>query len=293
MQSLLSLVENSFSGPKNDNQVLWSWWYTLLCKKDGSRLRKRKTISLWGNLVANHYQVRTPEPEVKKGKNHSIYGISDSNPHWLIQFGRSSLPFSFYALSVYCRAIWFSQSPTTLFSGLSLLDQTQLLWVSEVLSMKRKKILKTVLGQLGGCCCHEDKIFLNNHQAQVPIAPKGKGTTEMQHEVLSSVSAQGMDTSGYQVSDLDDFDFYWENDLLDKDAVVRPSVDTPFSTTAFDDLQRKGSAENPIQLDERENKEDSPPTTPVPTTPETNTTPCIADKSSIWNKNRKCSWLCL
>ena len=51
----------------------------------------------------------------------------------------------------------------------------------------------------------------------------------MRDEVLSSVGAQeGLDTSGHQVSaDLDDADFYWENDQLEVDAVFRPSIDTP------------------------------------------------------------------
>ena len=65
----------------------------------------------------------------------------------------------------------------------------------------------------------------------------------------------------YQVSaDLDDVEFYWESDQLDVDAVFRPGIDTPFSPTAFDDLEMGGSAENPILLDEREDKENSPPT---------------------------------
>ena len=34
---------------------------------------------------------------------------------------------------------------------------------------------------------------------------------EMKDEVLSSVGAQDMDTSGYQVSDLDNVEFQWEN----------------------------------------------------------------------------------
>ena len=33
---------------------------------------------------------------------------------------------------------------------------------------------------------------------------------EMKDEVLSSVGAQDLDTMGYQVSDLDDVEFYWE-----------------------------------------------------------------------------------
>ena len=62
---------------------------------------------------------------------------------------------------------------------------------------------------------------------------------------------------------MDDVEFYWENDLLDVDAVFRQCIDTPFSTTAFD-LEMGGSAENPILLDEEEDKEKSPPTTATP-----------------------------
>ena len=102
-----------------------------------------------------------------------------------------------------------------------------------------------------------------------------------------------MDTREYQVSaDLDDFFFYWENDQLDVDAVFRPGIDTNFSTTAFDHLEKGGSAKNHILHDEEEDKEDSPPTTTTPVS-ERPTRPFIAEKSSIWNKNRNCSRLCL
>ena len=73
-------------------------------------------------------------------------------------------------------------------------------------------------------------------------------------------------TSGYQVSaDLDDVEFYKKDDQLDVVAVFRPTIEAPFSPTAFDDLEMGGSAENPILLDEEEDKENSPPppTTPV------------------------------
>ena len=85
----------------------------------------------------------------------------------------------------------------------------------------------------------------------------------MKDEVLSSVGAQDMDTSEYQVSDLDDVEFYWERDQLDVDNVFRPGIDTLFSPTAFNDLEIGGSAENPILLDEEAEKENSLPTTPV------------------------------
>ena len=73
----------------------------------------------------------------------------------------------------------------------------------------------------------------------------------MRDEARSSVGAQDMDTSGYQVSaDLDDVELHWENNELDVDAVFRMRIDTSFSPTTFDDLEMGGSAENPILLDE-------------------------------------------
>ena len=77
----------------------------------------------------------------------------------------------------------------------------------------------------------------------------------------SSVGAQDLDTSSYQVSDLEDMDFNWENPQLD--SVFRPDIDTPFSPTTFDDLSMGGSVENPIVLEKEEDKETSPPTTPL------------------------------
>ena len=47
------------------------------------------------------------------------------------------------------------------------------------------------------------------------------------------------------------------------DAVFRPGTDTHFSPTTFDDfLTGDGSVENPIVLDEEEDKENAPPPTP-------------------------------
>ena len=107
--------------------------------------------------------------------------------------------------------------------------------------------------------------FLNNHLARVPITPIQQGTFEMREEVLSSVGAQDVDTSSYQVSDIEDIEFNWENSQLVLDAVFRPGIDTPLSPTTFDNLlMGEGSVENPIVLDEEEDMEN----TPLPTTPE-------------------------
>ena len=84
----------------------------------------------------------------------------------------------------------------------------------------------------------------------------------MREEVPSSVGSQDLDTSSYQVSTLEDIEFNWENSQLDMDAVFRPGIETPFSPTTFDDLlMGDGSVENPIVLDEEDDKENAPPST--------------------------------
>ena len=109
--------------------------------------------------------------------------------------------------------------------------------------------------------------FLDNHLPRVPITPKQQGTFEMREEVLSSVGAQDNDTSGYELSDLEDIEFSWEDPAVNMDSVYRPGIVTPFSPSIFDDFQMEGStATNPIIVDEEEDKENSAPTTT--TTPE-------------------------
>ena len=84
---------------------------------------------------------------------------------------------------------------------------------------------------------------------------------EMRDEVLSSVGAQDLYTSSYQVSDLEDIEFNWENSQLNMDSVFRPGIDTPFSPTVFDNLlMGDRSVENPIMLEEEEDKENAPTT---------------------------------
>ena len=121
--------------------------------------------------------------------------------------------------------------------------------------------------------------FLNNHLARVPVTPNQQGTHKMRDEVLSNVGAQDMDTSGYQVSDLGHVEFYCENDWMDVYAIFRPGVDSLFSPKAFDDLETRGSPENPILFDEKEDKENSPPT---PTVSERPTQPPALLRSRVF-----------
>ena len=64
--------------------------------------------------------------------------------------------------------------------------------------------------------------FLNNLLAQIPILPKQQGTHEMKEEVLSIAESQYMDTSDYEVSDLNDIEFFSRISQLALDVFFRP-----------------------------------------------------------------------
>ena len=66
-----------------------------------------------------------------------------------------------------------------------------------------------------------------------------------------------MDTSGYQVSDLQDIEFRSEDPDLNMDAVLRPGIDTPFPPSTFNDFEMGSMTENPILIDEEQDNENS------------------------------------
>ena len=72
--------------------------------------------------------------------------------------------------------------------------------------------------QLGLSCCPKDKNFWTITLAGVPMPPNQQGTFEMR-EVLSSVGAKDTDTSGYELSGLEDIEFSWEDPPVDMDSV--------------------------------------------------------------------------
>ena len=110
--------------------------------------------------------------------------------------------------------------------------------------------------------------ILNNHLPLVPITANQHGTFEIREKILSSVGAQNKDTRGYELSDIEDIEFSWEDPAVDMNSVYQPRIDTPISPSIFDDFEMEGStAANPILVDDEEDKENSSPTTTV--TPET------------------------
>ena len=199
-----------------------------------SWLRKRKTFRKFEEcsppITISHTRACT-----KKFKNHSIHGIIASTFHWLIQLNERSFPISFYTIPVYSIAKWFSQSPTTVLSGLDTGPDSVTLTVEDLV---QEKILswissqKNLLAAWSFLVAHRQG-FLNKHLAGVPTTRNREGTMEIRDQFLSSVGAQEKDTNGCLLSYLEDFEFHWENPDLNKDAVLRPGIDTPSPLPSF------------------------------------------------------------
>ena len=68
----------------------------------------------------------------------------------------------------------------------------------------------------------------------------------MEDELLSSVGAQDLDTSSYQLSNLEEIEFNWEDPAVDMVSVHQLGIDTPISTSTFDDFQMGSTTANPI-----------------------------------------------
>ena len=61
--------------------------------------------------------------------------------------------------------------------------------------------------------------LLDNHLSRVPVTPNQQETFEMRKEVLSSVGAQDTETRGYELSDVEDIEFSWEDPAVVMDSV--------------------------------------------------------------------------
>ena len=72
----------------------------------------------------------------------------------------------------------------------------------------------------------------------------------MIEEVFSSVGAQDTDTRGYELSDIEDIEFNWEDPAVNMDSVYQPGIDTPFYPSIFDYFQMGSTAANPIIVDD-------------------------------------------
>ena len=66
--------------------------------------------------------------------------------------------------------------------------------------------------------------FLHNHLVQIPITPNQQGTFEMRKDVLASAGAQDMNTSHYELADLEDIKFFWENPQMEMEFVFSQGI---------------------------------------------------------------------
>ena len=201
----------------------------MFCKKDESRLRKRKAIFIfWWNCSANHNQAHTNLNQ-KMLKRVQIWNklvrfllADDLSDIFIFQI----ILFSFnlqstaqiYSTNLHKIIMIFSVSndgiqwtpdfgPDSVTIAVNDLDQNVTISSQEIPLAAWQLLLS------------QRQEFLNNHLARVPITPSQQGTIEMREKELSSVGAQALDTSSYQVSDLEDIEFNWEDSQLDMDAV--------------------------------------------------------------------------
>ena len=74
-----------------------------------------------------------------------------------------------------------------------------------------------------------------------------------------------LERSGYELSDLEDIEFFWENPQVDLNAVSKPGIDTPISPTVCKNLElgEEGSSGSPMVWNEHKVEENSPPTFPL------------------------------
>ena len=86
---------------------------------------------------------------------------------------------------------------------------------------------------------------------------------ELRDEVISSRGAHDVDTSANQLSDPNNVEFSLEKNQQDVDVVFTPGTDTQFCPSTFNDFEMSSIIENPTLIDEEQDRETSPPTTPV------------------------------
>ena len=66
-------------------------------------------------------------------------------------------------------------------------------------------------------------------------------------------------------------DFFLEKSEFEVHVVPTPEIDTPFSSTAFENVEMGGFVEDPIQRDDEKDRAKLQPTTPVSESPNRHT----------------------
>ena len=185
--------------------------------------KKKNHLHFRRNLSANHNQAH---PNLcQRGKNHSIYGIIVLTPLWFIEITKKNL---FQARFIHI------QSAVKQNGFVSLQRQyCVLLCLGTIFSftltvkylvLEMTKNSKKFLLAAWSLMLSQRQDFLNHHRAGTPITPNQQGTMETRVALLSSVGAQDMDPSGYQVSDVEAIGFHWGDPDLKMDALDQAPV---------------------------------------------------------------------
>ena len=90
--------------------------------------------------------------------------------------------------------------------------------------------------------------LFDSHLAQIPITPKQQGKFEKREEVHASAGAQDRDISCYELSELEDIEFFREKLQVELVTAFTPRIDTLFSPTASIDLEMEKEDHPKTQL---------------------------------------------
>ena len=193
--------------------------HIALQKRRVATTEKKNHLHFRKNLSTNHNQAH---PNLcQKGKNHSIHGIIVWTPHWFIELTKKSLSGSIHTHSVCSKATWFSQSPTTVLSAPLSWNNIQFYSDCKISCPRSDNKLKKLSWAAWNLMLSQRHNFLNHHRARNPITLNQQGTMDTRAALLSSVGAQDIHPSGYQVSHLEAIGFHWEDLDLKMDALDR------------------------------------------------------------------------
>ena len=220
-------------------------------------IAKRKVTIFW-KISPTEPNLPQPNSDQKK-QNRSTYGINEPSSLCLENSSRNSPFISFHSTLTFISAhfshfqikvpvvsrLWsrFSysdcKSPSPRYDN-EFSGNSKTFW-SLLLSQRQK--------------------LLHNNFAQIPTAHMRQRNFEKRNDVLATARAEDMDTIGFELADLVDNAVFWKNAHWEVYDFFSPAIDTPFSPTASDTLEKGGSVEKPLLLNDE--KEISPPTTPL------------------------------
>ena len=257
-------------------------------KRRVATTRNKKHLHFWRQFSASCKQARPTMYHTRKTSFHLWLNCVDSplvdrdNQNFKIRL-------ILYTSSRQCEATWF-------FTLQRLYWVVSRLWTrfsypdcQRSRPITDNKFLKNCSGSLDLVAVSKTRLCEQQSCASCNY-PNQEGSMDTRDKVMSNVGEQDMDTSGYQVSYLDDIEFYWEKDQLNVDAVFRPGNDTRFSPKRLTTWRWRDQQETPFYSTMRRTRRTH---LQQHSLWETNSAPWIAENLSIRNRNRKCSRLCL